>query len=109
MAGLVPAALGVTLALAIGGGFAVSFSLGTTCTDDFSCGTASCAPCATQNAWVIAGVAGQLALAAAVVMMVVLGGWFPRWRRSAQIASWVVISMAIAWFTISTVMARLAF
>jgi hypothetical protein len=109
MAGLVSAALAVTLALGLGGGFVVGFGLGTTCTDDFSCGTGSCAPCANENAWVIAGGVGQLALTAAVVVMVGLGRWSPGWHRTAKIASCVVIPMAVAWFAISTAMARLSF
>ena len=105
----VRAALVVTVALGIGGWFVAGSGLATTCTNDFSCGTDSCAPCATEHAWVNAGGIGELALAAAVAMIAALSRWHPGWHRAAKVVSGVVILVAVAWFAISTAMARRSF
>jgi hypothetical protein len=60
-------ALAETFLLGTLGWFGVAFGIGSTCTDDFSCGSGSCVPCVKAHTWVTAGGIGQWTLAT--------GGW----------------------------------
>jgi len=102
-------ALAETFLLGTLGWFVVGFGTGSTCTDDFSCGSGSCAPCATAHAWVSAGGIGQWVLATATVVMLVAGMRRPGWRRAATIATCALIPVAGAWFAITAAMAQRAF
>lgn len=109
LAALTSTAVAVTLLAGTFGWFATSFGIGTTCTNDFSCGYDSCAPCAKVNAWVMAGGIGQWVLAAAAVVILVLGRRRPSWRRTLTVAACALISLAVAWFAVSTAMAQRSF
>jgi hypothetical protein len=91
------------------GWFAVGFGAGSNCTDDFSCVSTSCAPCATEDAWVIAGGIGQWALVGASVTLLVLGRRHPARRPVATIGACALIAVALGWFAISMVMAEHSF
>ena len=75
---LVALALAVTFVLGTVGWFEAAFGIGSDCTDEFSCGSGSCAPCARAHAWVTTGGIGQWVLAAAAVTILVLGIRHPR-------------------------------
>jgi hypothetical protein len=110
VAGLVGAvALAETFLLGTLGWFGAAFAIGTTCTDDFSCGSSSCAPCAGAHAWVTVGWIGQWVLFAAAVTILVLGTQRAGWRRAATIAACALIPLAAAWFAISTAVAQRSF
>ena len=108
---LLPGTVALTeaLALATVGWWAVGFGVGSTCTDDFSCVSSSCAPCASFNAWWIAGGIGQWILVVAAVVLLVLGLRRPGMRRVAAITAWSLIPLAIAWIAIWTVQAEHSF
>jgi hypothetical protein len=102
-------ALAVTLLAGTIGWFGTGFGIMTTCTNDFSCGLGSCAPCAKAHAWVTANGIGQWALAAVAVVILVLGRRRPSWRRALTVAACAVIPLAVAWFAVCIVMARRSF
>jgi hypothetical protein len=103
--GLVSVAWAVTFALGTWGWLFVAFGIGSSCTDDFSCGYDSCAPCAKAHAWVTAGGIGQRVLAAAGVMLLVVG----LRRPAATIATCGLIPIAAIWFAVSTEIAQRSF
>jgi hypothetical protein len=107
--GLVSVAWAVTFVLGTWGWFAVGFGIGSSCTDDFSCGYDSCAPCAKAHAWVTAGGIGQWVLAAAGVVFLVVGLRRPVWRPAATIAACGLIPIAAIWFAVSTEIAQRSF
>jgi hypothetical protein len=107
--GLVSVAWAVTFVLGTWGWFAVGFGIGSSCTDDFSCGYGSCAPCAKAHAWVTAGGIGQWVLAAAGVVFLVVGLRRPVWRPAATIAACGLIPIAAIWFAVSTEIAQRSF
>jgi hypothetical protein len=110
VAGLVGAAgLAETFLLGSFGWFVAAFGIGSNCTDDFSCGSGSCAPCVTEHTWVTAGGIGQWALLVAAVTMLALGIRRPGWHRAAMVAAGALIPVAGAWFAISTIMAQRSF
>jgi hypothetical protein len=104
---VLPGTMAVTVAVALGtvGWWGVGFGVGSTCTDDFSCGSTSCVPCASFNAWWVAGGIGQWVLVVVAVVMLVLGLRRPGSRRSAAIATWSLIPLAIGWMVFWTVQA----
>jgi hypothetical protein len=106
-----PAGLAAGLAALLGtvGWFVMSFGLGTTCTNKFSCGGSSCAPCAAMNRWVIAGGIGQWVLAAVAFVLLVLASRRISWQRNARRTSWFLIPLAVVWFIVSAVLAALSF
>ena len=106
---LVTLALSVTFVLGTVGWFGAAFGIGSDCTDEFSCGSGSCAPCARAHAWVTTGGIGQWVLAAAAVTILVFGIRHPGWRRAAMIAACALIPVAVMWFAISTSMAQRSF
>ena len=106
---LVTLALAVTFVLGTVGWFGAAFGIGSNCTDEFSCGSGTCAPCARAHVWVTTGGIGQWVLAAAAVTILVLGMRHPGWRRAATIAACALIPVAVMWFAISTSMARRSF
>jgi len=108
---VLPGSLALVEAVALGavGWWAVGFGVGSNCTDDFSCGSTSCAPCASFNAWWVAGGIGQWVLAVAGLALLVLGLRRPAWRRFAALAAWSLIPLAIAWIVIWTVQAEHSF
>ena len=110
MAGLVGSvALAETFLLGTFGWFGVALAIGSTCTGDVSCGSSSCAPCATAHAWVIAAGAGEWVLVAAAATILVLGTERPCWRRAATIAACALILVAAGWFAITTAVAEQSF
>jgi hypothetical protein len=109
MIALSAVALAVTFVLGTVGWFGAAFGIGSTCTDDFSCGSSSCAPCAKENAWVTAGGIGQWVLAAAAVTILVLGLRHPGFRRAATIAACALIAAAVAWYGIAVEIAQRSF
>jgi hypothetical protein len=106
---LVTLALAVTFVLGTVGWFGAAFVIGSDCTDEFSCGSGSCAPCARAHAWVTTGGIGQWVLAAAAVAILAFGIRHPGWRRAATIAACALIPVAVMWFAISTSMAQRSF
>ena len=102
-------ALAEAVVLGTFGWWGVGFGVGSNCTDDFSCGSTSCAPCASFNAWWIAGGIGQWALAVAALALLVLGLRRPARRRIAAIVTWPLIPLAIGWILIWTVQAEHSF
>jgi hypothetical protein len=106
---LVTLALAVTFVLGTVGWFGAAFGIGSNCTDEFSCGSGSCAPCARAHGAVTTGGIGQWVLAAAAVTILVLGLRHPGWRRAATIAACTLIPVAVMWFAISTSMAQRSF
>jgi hypothetical protein len=107
----VSAAVAGLLAVLLGtiGWFGVGFGVGSNCTDKFSCGSGSCAPCAVAHGWIIAGGVGQWVLVAVVVALLVLGLRRPRWRRAAALASVALLPLSVAWITATTVVAEHSF
>lgn len=102
-------ALAVTLLAGTLGWFGTAFAIGTTCTNDFSCGYDSCAPCAKAHAWVTAGGIGQWVLAAVAVVILVQGSRRPGGRRALTVTTCALTPLAIAWFTVATAMAQRSF
>lgn len=99
----------MTFVLGTVGWFGAAFGIGSDCTDEFSCGSGSCAPCARAHAWVTTGGIGQWVLAAAAVTILVFVIRHPGRRRAATIAACALIPVAVMWFAISTSMAQRAF
>ena len=66
---LVVIAIATCLFLGTVGWLAVGFSVMTDCTNNYSCSTTSCAPCATSGRWINVGAVVQLALAAVGVVV----------------------------------------
>ncbi len=91
------------------GWFGSAFGIGSDCTDKFSCGSDSCAPCAKAHAWVSAGGIGQWVLALAAAALLVLAGRRPDWRRAATITIGALILLAVAWYAIATAVAERSF
>lgn len=108
---VLPAAMAASLAVLLGtvGWLVVSFGVGSNCTDHFSCGSGSCAPCAAAHQWVFAGGVGQWALVAVACVLLALGLWRASWRRPVALISWVVIPIALLWIVLSTVLAESSF
>jgi len=102
-------AVAETVALGTVGGWGVGFGVGSTCKDDFSCGSTSCARCASFNAWWIAGGIGQWVLVVVALVLLVLGWRRPGSRRVTAIAAWSLIPLAIAWIVFWTVQAEPSF
>jgi hypothetical protein len=107
----VPAALTGLVAFLLGtiGWLGVGFGVGSNCTDDFSCGSGSCAPCAAEHGWIITGGIGQWVLAVAAGVLLALGLRRPRWRRAAALASMALLPLSVAWITATTVLAEHSF
>jgi hypothetical protein len=103
------AALAEAVPLATVGWWGVGSGVGSTCTDDFSCGSISCAPCALFNVWRIAEGIGQWVLVVAALVLLVLGLRCPGTRRAAAAGAWSLIPLAIAWMVIWTVHAKRSF
>jgi len=55
------------------GWFVVGFGVMTDCTNNYSCSTTSCSPCATTELWINAGALAQQLLAAAGIVVLVRG------------------------------------
>ena len=53
--------------------FVVGFGVMTDCTNNYSCSTTSCSPCATTELWINAGALAQQLLAAAGIVVLVRG------------------------------------
>ena len=66
------------------GWFAVGFGVMTDCTNNYSCSTTGCAPCATTGRWINVGGLAQQLLAAAGVAVLIRG---QRTRQSGRLAS----------------------
>ncbi len=102
-----PTTLAVVVAVLLGtvGWFGVAFAIGSDCTDKFSCGSGSCAACATAHAWVTAGGIGQWVLAAAAIALLMLGLRQPHWRRVAGPAAWAIAPLACAFLAVCAILA----
>ncbi len=70
---LLSLAIGVCLLLGTLGWFAVGFGIMTDCTNNYSCSTTGCPPCATTGRWINAGAFSQWVLAATGVVLLVHG------------------------------------
>lgn len=70
---LLTVAIGVCLLLGTFGWFFVGFGMMTGCTNDYSCTTTGCSPCATTERWINAGGITQWLLAVAGIVVMVLG------------------------------------
>ena len=80
---LVTVAIGMCLLLGTVGWFTVGFGVLTDCTNNYSCSSTGCSPCATTERWINAGGVAQLLLAGAGVAVLIRG---LRTRRSRQMA-----------------------
>jgi hypothetical protein len=103
------AALAEAVLLGTIGWWGVGFGVGSTCTDDFSCGSTSCAPCASFNAWWIAGGVGEWVLGVAAVVLLIFGLRRPGVRRGAAFTAWSLVPLAVVWMIIWTVQAEHSF
>lgn len=77
VAGVVLVALAIATSVVLGtlGWFVVGLGVMTDCTNDYSCSSTGCAPCAATSRWITAGGITQLALAVsgAVVLVRAMG------------------------------------
>ncbi len=77
-------AIGICLLFGTIGWFAVGFGVMTDCTNNYSCSTTGCPPCATTGLWINVGGLAQQLLAAAGVAVLIRG---LRTRQSGRLAS----------------------
>ena len=98
------ASLAVVLALATVTSFGAAFGVMTDCTNEFSCTSTGCAPCATTNTWLTAGWIGQAALLLAGVVMAVLAARRVR-LRAVRGAALLLGPVALALFVATTAVA----
>jgi hypothetical protein len=98
-------AIAVSLVLGTVGWFFVGFGVMTDCTNDYSCGSGGCSPCATTGRLINVGGVVQLLLAAAGVAVLVRG---LRGRRSGSLARGgaVVLVASVVVFAGSTTLAQ---
>ncbi|MFC5493609.1 hypothetical protein [Nocardioides caricicola] len=89
--GVVLVSVAIALCVLLGslGWFAVGFGMMTDCTNNYSCTETGCPPCATTERWINAGGVVQWILAAAGVVVLVLGA------SSGRAATFVVGGAAL--------------
>jgi hypothetical protein len=107
----VPAGLAGGLAALLGtlGYVVAGFGVISNCTDQFDCGSDTCAPCAAAGSWINAGAIGQWALVMAVVVLVILALRQPGRRLGMAISLWAVIPVSCGWIALSTSVAQRSF
>jgi hypothetical protein len=89
--------------------FGTGFGIMSDCTDKFSCGSDTCAPCATTRHWIDAGGVGQWILLAAAIAALFAGVRLPKGRPTATIIVAAVIVLAITWYAVTTAIAERAY
>ncbi len=87
----------------------VGFGVMSNCTDQFDCGSDTCAPCATAGSWINAGAIGQWALVIAVIVLLILGLRQPVRRLAMAISLWALIPLSCGWIALSTAVAQRSF
>jgi hypothetical protein len=78
--------LSIVLLVATLGSFAVGFGVMTACTNDFSCTSTGCAPCAATGDWLSLGWIGQGVLVVAGLLLAVLTSRGIRLRAVRRLA-----------------------
>jgi hypothetical protein len=101
------ASLAVVLLLGTLGSFGVGFGLMTRCTDTYSCTATGCPPCATTNAWLTAGWAGQGLLLLIGLVLAVLASRHVR-PPAVRVAALLLAPVSIALLVATTALAAAA-
>jgi hypothetical protein len=104
---LAVAGVPITLLVGIACYYAIGFGLGTGCTDRY--GNASPQRCAAMYDWLTAGLAGQLIIAGALIVLLVVGLSSPS-RRGAGIAVMTgSLALTVIWGTLTSLAASRSF
>jgi hypothetical protein len=92
---LVAVAIGICFLLGTVGWFSVGFGVMTDCTDNYSCSSTGCSPCATTARWINVGGLAQLLLAGAGVGVLIRGLRTRRSRRTALGGAVLLVSSVL--------------
>jgi hypothetical protein len=84
----------------------VSSRLDIRCRDGLGQGTYDCSA---LHTWLAAGAIGQLLLAVAAVVLLVLSIRRPAHRRTAAIAAWALIPLSFGWIAVSSILGNGSF
>ncbi len=105
---MLPAAMAFILCvvLATVGYFTVGSRLDVMCRDGLGKGTYDCS---TLNAWLAGGAIGQLLLAVAALMLLLLGIRRPARRRIAAISALGLIPLSLGWIAVTSLLGHSSF
>ena len=104
VAGVVLVVLAIATSLVLGtlGWFAVGFGVMTDCTNEYSCSSTGCSPCATASRWITAGGVAQLGLAVAGVVILVRALRTARGRTALPVAGVVLLAVSAGTMALTT-------
>ena len=104
---LAVAGIPVTLLVGVACYYVIGFGLGTGCTDRF--GNASPQRCAAMYDWLTAGLAGQLIIVGALIVLLVAGLSSPSRRRAVIAAMTASLALTVIWGTLTSFAASRSF